>query len=507
MSFRARLDAVTQGAADPDSFAELAREALGEGEEETAIPLVLAAAGRWRDALLWQWTGLLQRSLDEHEAAFESFANASRLAPADAKIAHGHARVALEAGRDAVALFERARDLAPADGEVLVGLAAARMARQDGERGAAELEAVLGRSPLWIAGHQQLAQLWATLGRPDRATASLERSLANLPTDERLWTALFGIHLRREDFGALAADVERARGAGVPGTALSAYEAIAAAELDDATYPPALFEPTGPVNDAVFGIWRIRHLLRVGAVGEALPIIDRELETERAAMIWPYASIAWRMAGDLRAQWLEGDPDLVSVQELTDLPPLDRLADLLRSLHVAKGEYLDQSVRGGTQTDGPLFSRVEPEIRALRRAVVSAVERHVSQLPPVDPNHPTLGHPTLARRRDRRIRFSGSWSVRLRGAGHHANHVHPQGWISSALYIALPERQDGEPDDAGWLTLGEPQAALRVDLPPQAKIEPKPARLVLFPSWMWHGTRPFEKGERLTVAFDVRPPI
>ena len=38
-------------------------------------------------------------------------------------------------------------------------------------------------------------------------------------------------------------------------------------------------------------------------------------------------------------------------------------------------------------------------------------------------------------------------------------------------------------------------------------IEPKPGRLVLFPSTMWHGTEPFAAGERLTVAFDVaRPP-
>lgn len=501
MSFRARLDAVTRGAADPDSFAEFARAALSEGEEETAVPVVLAAADRWRDALLWQWTGLLQRSLDEHEAALTSFANASRLAPTDAKIAHGHARVALEAGTDAVALFERARALPPLDGEVLVGLAAARMARQEGEQGAAELEAVLDRSPLWIAGHEQLAQLWATLGQPGKATASLERSLAILPTDERLWTALFGIHLRREDYAALATDIGRARVAGVPAPALQAYEAIAAAELDDAKHPPALFEPVGPANDAVLGLWRIRHLLRVGAAGEALPIIDRELETERAPVIWPYASIAWRLAGDPRARWLEGDANLVSIQDLADLPPLDRLAAHLRSLHVAKGEYLDQSVRGGTQTDGPLFCRIAPEIRALRRAVVSAVERHVAKLAPPDPNHPTL-----APRRDRRIRFSGSWSVRLRGGGCHANHVHPQGWISSALYVALPARQGGEASDAGWLTLGEPQTELGVDLPPRAKIEPKVGRLVLFPSWMWHGTRPFAEGERLTVAFDVARP-
>ena len=47
-------------------------------------------------------------------------------------------------------------------------------------------------------------------------------------------------------------------------------------------------------------------------------------------------------------------------------------------------------------------------------------------------------------------------------------------------------------------------AELGLDLPPIRLIEPKPGRLVLFPSTMWHGTVPFAAGERLTVAFDVR---
>jgi hypothetical protein len=78
------------------------------------------------------------------------------------------------------------------------------------------------------------------------------------------------------------------------------------------------------------------------------------------------------------------------------------------------------------------------------------------------------------------------------------------GWLSSALYIALPP--DLGKDQAGWLTIGEPQAQLGLDLPPLRVIEPKPGRLVLFPSTMWHGTRPFQVGERLTVAFDVATP-
>ena len=54
--------------------------------------------------------------------------------------------------------------------------------------------------------------------------------------------------------------------------------------------------------------------------------------------------------------------------------------------------------------------------------------------------------------------------------------------------------------------LGEPQAELRLPLEPFRTIEPKPGRLALFPSTMWHGTYPFDAGERLTVAFDVATP-
>ena len=92
--------------------------------------------------------------------------------------------------------------------------------------------------------------------------------------------------------------------------------------------------------------------------------------------------------------------------------------------------------------------------------------------------------------------------MRLQAGGFHSNHVHPMGWISSALYIVLPP--DLGHDQAGWLTLGEPRtSSFPLDLPPLRMVEPKPGRLALFPSWMWHGTRPFGQGERLTVAFDV----
>jgi len=488
---------------DVDALCTVASEALGSGEEEAAIPAVRAAAESLNRPILWHWLGLLQRSLDEHEEALASFERAARLKPEGPKIAQALAQTAMEAGLPAVDLFENALVLAPQDGSVIVGLAAARNAVGDGERGAADLAAVLEQAPMWTYGHEQLAQFEATLGRPQEATASLERAIERFPNAQPLWETLLSVELRRGAYDALGPILERARAAAVTSPEFAIYEAVHAAEFDDATFPAALFSGAPPSAVPSIGNWRIRHLLRVGEIKGLLPIIDEELARNSSAEIWAYAATAWRLVDDPRSEWLESDPRLVGITNLgNDLPPLETLAATLRSLHRAKGEYLDQSVRGGTQTDGPLFCRIDPVIRQLRAAVVRAVEDHIRQLP--EPDH---RHPMLRERRDRRIRFSGSWSVRLRGGGRHSNHVHPQGWISSALYVALPGRTSGDSDDAGWLTLGQPDAKLHLSLAPRRTVEPKPAQLVLFPSWMWHGTVPFAEGERLTVAFDVKPPM
>lgn len=490
-------------AATSDALADLAAKALERGGEASAIPLVRDGAVRTREARLWQWTGLLQRSLDEHQDALGSFERAARLAPDDAKIAHGRAQIAFEAGLPAVELFDHALKLAGPDGEILVGRAAALAAVGEGERAATELRAILRRAPTWTFGHEQLAQFLSTIGRRDEATDSIEEALVRLPTEPRLWECLLRVQLRREAYESLSGIVARARSRGADLPEFALYEAIEAAELDPSLYPSPLFDAAPPEFNGLLQTWRVRHLLRLDAVDLALPIIEEGLVGPTAAELWPYAASAWRMAGDSRSTWLEGGGALVRKIDLRDAAPqLQQLADHLRTLHVAKGEYLDQSVRGGTQTDGPLFSRINPLIRRLRTAVVGAVKDYVDELPPIDPTHPLLRH-----ERGQTIRFSGSWSVRLGAGGHHANHVHPQGWISSAFYVSLPERHAEEPQEAGWLTLGEPDARLGRKLPPTLTIEPQPGRLVLFPSWMWHGTNPIGEGERLTVAFDIRPPI
>ena len=58
---------------------------------------------------------------------------------------------------------------------------------------------------------------------------------------------------------------------------------------------------------------------------------------------------------------------------------------------------------------------------------------------------------------------------------------------------------------AGWIRFGEP--GMRIPgCHAEHFVRPEPGMLVLFPSYMWHGTVPFSSGgTRLTAAFDVVP--
>lgn len=497
MRFAAAMAGLGRRGEDPDLLAEIAELALAEGEERAALEVIVPAAGRSSNARLWQWAGLLHRSLDDRRAAIAAFSKAAALAPADASIAHGHARVMLEAGADAVGLFERAMALGPST-DIVLGRTAALFARGEGGATADEMEAILAANPLWAQGHVQFAQLCSMIGQPERCMKTIDQALSRSPGEMSLWQA--AIHIlasagRNADAWHYA---DRAIAATANPPAFALGRAAALSDAGETVLAEGAFESLGKPLAVDHAIYLARHLIRSGRIDELAELTDRWMDGDNGHLFWPYASICWRLTGDPRWQWLEGDPRLVQLIDLREkLPSLEALAERLRQLHRGSGRFLDQSVRGGTQTDGPLLSRIEPEIVALRSAIADAVEAYRAQLPPVDPSHPMLRH-----KRSGNVRFAGSWSVRLADAGFHTAHVHPQGWISSAFYVSVPRFDEGE---EGWLVLGEPPADLASGLEPLRKVRPSEGQLVLFPSMMWHGTLPFKKGERMTVAFDVAP--
>jgi hypothetical protein len=84
--------------------------------------------------------------------------------------------------------------------------------------------------------------------------------------------------------------------------------------------------------------------------------------------------------------------------------------------------------------------------------------------------------------------------------------MHPKGWMSSALYVALPDEVRAAQDQSGHIQFGVPLLHKDLALPPRRVLKPEVGILVLFPSYMWHGTIPFHSQQpRLTVAFDLLP--
>jgi hypothetical protein len=216
---------------------------------------------------------------------------------------------------------------------------------------------------------------------------------------------------------------------------------------------------------------------------------------------------AWRAMEDGR------DHDLNRYDEFIqtfDLEPPAGFSDMagfcgeldhwLDKLHSDEREHIDQSLRGGTQTAGSLFRPGRsPLLDGLRLRIEEAVRLYVARLPQ-DARHPFL------RRRGKDFRFAGSWSSRLKDTGFHANHIHTAGWISSAFYVALPDTMRDTTTQEGWIKFGEPSFDAGLSDPVRRAVQPLVGRLVLFPSYIWHGTVPFRAPQnRTTVAFDVVP--
>lgn len=209
---------------------------------------------------------------------------------------------------------------------------------------------------------------------------------------------------------------------------------------------------------------------------------------------------AMRLSGDPAYGELFDYPTFVKAFDI-DVPPgwpdrgayLHDLTGALDRIHAYEAEPFHQSLRKGSQA-AHLLQSDDPAIRALPAALDGPVRRYIEGL--------GEGSDPLRRRATGSYVLEGMWSVRLRPGGFHIDHVHPMGWISSALHIRTVDR----PGREGWLRFGRPGILTAPPLEAEYEIQPVAGRLVLFPAYMWHGTHPFHgEARRLTVAFDVLP--
>lgn len=441
------------------------------------------------------------RSLESEgrlEDAREAYEAALRLNPASQSCTAGRARVAMQLGEEG-AVEHCARALAfydhdPQLQEQMIATATASL-------GAAALPLLLDfvdRNPQSASTHELLAELRAQAGEGDGFVSSYVDALRRHPESKPLLMSYWNILTRAGRLGEALDSMDAHR------TLFERDRAFALLEINIANHA-GLTDRAGAILDRIDDLpdaqlARGQHRLQTGRAEEAAKLLEAVTRAEPDNLnAWALLELAWRLTGDRRHGWLV-QPGLIGDQRLSlGEGQLAEIAAVLRTIHQARAQPLGQSVRGGTQTHGQLFLRREPEILLLTDALVAAIRDFVAALPPADPHHPLLKH------RDQGIAFGPSWSVRLSGGGYHAAHFHPGGILSSACYIRLPENISDSHDQSGWLEIGRPPPELGIDLPPLTRFQPNAGHLILFPSFLFHGTRPFGGGERLTVAFDLVP--
>ena len=464
-----------------------------------------------RDAVSWLCLGNARRRKDELESAIRCFEKALELRP-DYAEAHLNLGLCLRQKLkplDALEHYGAAKRLGLDRAELYQNMGNALVDIQDELAAIDAYRRAVEHNPADLDSHRNLNSLLWQQDLLEDHLKSYRDALDKNPAAESLWRAYAIALNQREDYE----ESERAIRKGLrfcPQSsdlkALLGFALEGQGQWDKAL--EAFREASGmPGADADHEISYARALLACGRPDEALRYArSGALRMPFNQRALAYLGLCWRLLGDGRDALLNDYENLVAVYDLpapagyaSGVEFNQRLAALLNRLHVGKRHPPEQTLRGGSQTTGDLFVRTEPEIRDLVAGLRACIHEYISRFPH-DRQHP------LFARHDATFDFSASWSVRLASNGFHTMHIHPLGWISSAYYVQVPHEVSTPGACGGGLKFGEPD----IDIGPQGAarrtIQPRAGRLVLFPSYMWHGTVPFESHEhRMTVAFDVIP--
>ena len=186
------------------------------------------------------------------------------------------------------------------------------------------------------------------------------------------------------------------------------------------------------------------------------------------------------------------------------------LKDLLNDIDTADiAERKQGRLTNGQQSAGNLFKRPEASFRALAELIKQEFLNYKNKFAQADCEL-ILSFPT-------ELEFTSSWYVKMQQGGHLNAHIHEIGWISGAVYLAMPS-ENGIEGAFEYGTHGDDYPMMHISgLPPKtmasfptAHILPKVGDIVLFPSSLFHRTIPFfspfnSNDTRICIAFDLKP--
>lgn len=246
------------------------------------------------------------------------------------------------------------------------------------------------------------------------------------------------------------------------------------------------------------------QLIEQNMPGEAIKYLNKVLSVDPYEQLaLAYLGVAWRMLGDPKEKKLNDYQNMVREYHIEGIEGFSSIEEFcvqletyLTDLHVSEHHPLKQTVREGTQTMGNLFTDDNPLIQSVLLKIKECVEDYGRKVGV----RSTSGKLTPVTE----FEFTGSWSIRMNKNGFHTMHVHPKGWLSSCFYVQLPSQVETSEKREGWIKFGEPNLTRAGVLAAEKYVKPAIGKLVLFPSYMWHGTIPFDSDEhRTTIAFDV----
>ena len=362
----------------------------------------------------------------------------------------------------------------PQDLDLRCNLAHALLEAGRGDAGLACLRGAPGRSD-----HPQLraaqGALLHALGRDAEALAVLRAVTATGQIDETAWLNL--------------ALVERARGA----------HAAALAALDEAC-------DIGP-DHARAAAERVEVLLLLGRADDACEAADRFLDRHPGdRQLLAAAALALAAAGEHAAARDIADPRrMVTLHDHADGVLTPALCAELAAIveHDASGrdDPFGKATQGGRQT-GELDPASHPALLALESLLLDLLRAEA----PADADERGVADGDIDAG-DIGLRL---WGTRLTAGGAQSPHHHPLGQMSGVVYVGQPEDMQATDPEAGALAFGRPPAriaqapSLAGVLDAEHVVAPAPGLVVLFPSHLWHATRPFSAaGARVSLAFDA----
>ncbi len=421
--------------------------------------------------------GTMLLARHQHNEAAQALARAAELQPdlAEAHLKLGVAYKSLGRHGQAIEALERAAELKPGFADAYSSLGNVYAAIGELEQAEVACKKAVDTDPGSHAAHFNLGNVLGRLGKRPDAIASYERALEIEPgfadAQGNLAEALFEAGERERAFGVFRQAIE--------------------------AHP----------REAVLHWMFASALLKAGDLDAALETVDAGLEAAPGStrnLSLKAAILTARGEGEAVRELVDFDRFIEPVR-IGQVPGFDSVQafnvafrDHIESHPTLFGDPTHHATRHGKHT-GELLQEPKGPVAALEQIIMEAGQAYRQKM--------TAGpaHPFLAASPER---FTLTvWAVVLSARGYQTAHIHPDAWLSGVYYAQVPSVVAETESHAGWIAFAETAAMLDGKPGPAARlIQPEEGLMVLFPSYFYHSTVPFETNEtRISVAFDLMP--